>query len=73
MISHDGNAELGVEILRLEENEWIGSLKTWDIEIVGQQITARGEKGNVALQLRLDPPGRIVVRRLDMRLGDSHI
>jgi hypothetical protein len=63
----------GVEVLRLEENEWIGSLTTWDMEIVGQQITARREKGNVALQLRLAPPGRVVVERLDMRFGNSHV
>jgi hypothetical protein len=63
----------GAEVLRLEENEWIGSLHTWDIEIVGQQITARREEGSVTLQLRLDPPGRVVVERLDMRILDSHV
>jgi len=63
----------GTEILHLEENEWIGSLKSWDIEIVGQRITARRKKGIVTLQLRLDPPGRIVVECLDMRICNSHV
>jgi hypothetical protein len=66
-------ADDGLEILRLEENEWVGSLNTWDIEIVGHQITARRHKGTVTLQLRLEPPGRIVVERLDMRVSDSHV
>lgn len=63
----------GTEVLRLEENEWVGSLNTWDIEIVGRRITARREQGSITLQLRLDPPGRIVVERLDMRIRDSHV
>jgi hypothetical protein len=63
----------GDEVLRLEENEWVGSLNNWDIEIVGRQITVRRKKGSVTLRLRLDPPGRVVVERLDMRIFDSHI
>lgn len=63
----------GEETLRLEENAWIGSLAAWDIEVEGQRITVRRKRGSIALRLRLDPPGRIVVERLDMRYGDAHV
>lgn len=64
----DGNA-----ILELDENEWVGSLEAWDIDVEGPRITVRKRAGVVALQLRLEPPGRIVVERLDMRIGSHHI
>jgi len=65
--------ERGNEVAKLIENEWVGSLDNWDIEVTGQQITVRRRQGEIALQLRLDPPGRVVVERLDMRVADSHI
>lgn len=64
----DGNC-----VLELEENEWVGSLDAWDIEVVGPRISVRKRLGVIALQLRLDPPGRVVVERLDMRIGAHHI
>lgn len=60
-------------MLGLEENEWVGGFEAWDIEIVSQRITVRRNKGRIVLRLRLDPPGRVVVERLDMRIRDSHI
>jgi len=63
----------GKEILRLEENAWSGSLANWDIEITGQRIAVRRHAKRLALQLRLDPPGRIVVEHLDMRFADAHL
>lgn len=63
----------GFPVLNLEENEWIGSRKAWDIEVVGQRITVRQKHKRTVLQLRLDPPGRIVVEKLDMRIHDSHV
>lgn len=63
----------GSAILELQENEFVGSLEAWDIEIEGQRIAVRKRLGVVALQLRLEPPGRIVIERLDMRIGDHHI
>lgn len=63
----------GNAILELDENEWIGSLAVWDISVEGRRITVRTKKGRIALQLRLEPPGRIVVERLDMRIGAHHI
>ena len=63
----------GDAVLELDENAWVGSLDAWDIEVEGQRITVRQRAGVIALQLRLDPPGRIVVQRLDMRIGEHHV
>ena len=65
--------DAGQEVLRLEDNEWVGSLESWDIEAVGPRLTVRRARGHICLQLRLDPPGRIVVEHLDMRIGDGHV
>ena len=46
--------ELRCTLLHLVENEWIGSLHNWDIEIVGQRLTVRRERRDISLQLRLD-------------------
>jgi hypothetical protein len=59
--------------LQLIENEWVGSLENWDIEIVGQRITVRPRNGEISLRLRLDPPGRIIIERLDMRFRGCHV
>jgi hypothetical protein len=63
----------GAVALQLIENEWIGSLDAWDIDVVGPRITVRREKGDVVLKLRLDPPGCLVIEHLDMRFRSCHI
>jgi len=73
MISAVFTDETGRELLHLDENEWVGSLDNWDIEVVGQRLTVRREGGEISLQLRLDPPGRIVIELLDMRIADGHV
>jgi len=73
MISAVFTDESGCEVLRLVENAWVGSLDNWDIEVVGQRLMVRRKRGEVSLQLRLDPAGRIVVERLDMRIADGHV
>ena len=63
----------GKETLRLQQNEWIGSLENWDIEITGRRIRIRRHGKHLCLVLRLDPPGKIVIEHLDMRFGDAHL
>lgn len=65
--------DLGMPLLYLEENAWIGSLDNWDLVVTGPRLTIRRQEREIALQLRLDPPGRVVIERLDMRIGDAHI
>lgn len=65
--------EAGIPVLELIENGWEGSTANWDIEIIGPRITVRSQSGTIPLRLRLDPPGIIVIERLDMRIGDGHL
>jgi hypothetical protein len=65
--------DAGQPLLELDRNEWIGNPESWDIDVVGPRITVRKKKGHIALALRLDPPGRIVAERLDMRFGAHHV
>ncbi len=65
--------DLGVPTLGLNKNVWEGSTESWDIQVVGQRITVKTAAGRVALRLRLDPPGVLIVEQLDMRLADSHL
>ncbi|MDP2417590.1 MAG: hypothetical protein U1D25_06260 [Hydrogenophaga sp.] len=72
-ISADFTNSDGDVILQLVNNEWLGNLESWDIEVIGQKITVRSGSGVIALQIRLDPPGRVVIERLDMRIHDGHV
>lgn len=65
--------ESGTQVLELIENAWKGSTENWDIDVVGSRITVRRAKGVVALRLKLEPPGVIVIEDLDMRIGEFHL
>ena len=67
-LDNDGN-----KTLRIQDNVWQGAMEAWDTEVVGPRIKVRKKKGMFAVVLRLEPPGRIVVERLDMRIGNAHI
>lgn len=63
----------GQHTLRIEDNVWTGAIDAWDTEVVGPRISVRKRQGSFALKLRLEPPGRIVIERLDMRFKDAHV
>lgn len=63
----------GEETLKILGNVWHGALKAWDTEVVGSRIKVRKRKGVFSLVLRLEPPGRIVIEKLDMRVADAHM
>jgi hypothetical protein len=63
----------GEPTLGLRNNVWEGSTENWDIQVVGKRIAVRSRAGRVALRLRLDPPGIVVVEQLDMRVRDCHL
>lgn len=65
--------DCGNEILRLEENTWIGSLSSWDIEIRGPSLTVRKPDSTVTLQAEIEAPGKLRILRMDMRIADCHI
>lgn len=65
------NAQLtdrdGVEILKIEDNEWITSTSNWDVEIVGPRITIRKNLGDITLIIRTEAPHSLIIERLEMR------
>ena len=54
------------ELFRIYQNEWIGSLNNWDIEISGRNLTIRRKPGDIALQLIVAPPNEIFISRINM-------
>ncbi len=65
--------DAGRRSLSLESNEWVGATDGWDIQVEGNRLTVRTAPRTPVLILRLEPPTRIVVERLDMRVGDGHV
>jgi hypothetical protein len=65
--------EDGLETLRIIDNVWHGALTAWDTEVVGPRVMVRRRAGAFSLVLRLEPPGKIVIEKLDMRIADAHI
>jgi hypothetical protein len=63
----------GNDTLKIVDNVWTGAVGAWDTEVVGPRIKVRKKRGIFSLILRLEPPGRIVVEKLDMRVLDAHI
>ena len=56
----------GKHILSIEENEICPSSANWDVEYIKNVVTIRRGLGDIALVLKLEPPSRIVIERLDM-------
>ena len=63
----------GNELLRIDRNIWSGSSTAWDVEVQGPTITIRPSPRVVGLRLRVDPPDKISVEKLDMRVGQCHL
>jgi hypothetical protein len=62
----DSNGELTLKIV---ENEWVVGSSNWDVEVSGGAIIIREAKGKIHLKLRVEPPEKLVVDRLDMSIG----
>lgn len=55
--------------LIIEDNEWKAFSTAWDVEVKGPTITIREGRGIIHLIIRVDPPKRLIVERLEMSLG----
>ena len=62
-IFYDSN---GIESLKIINNEWFTTSNNWDVEIVGPTLTIREKKGQIALQIRANPPDTITISRIKM-------
>jgi len=59
----------GAVTLTIIENEWIASADNWDVEVSGGAIVVREAHRKIHLRLKVDPPNKLIVDRLDMNLG----
>lgn len=53
--------------LTIKDNVWSVDAGNWDVECVGPRITIRSAHRNISLVLRIEPPTRLVVERLEMQ------
>ncbi|APC13980.1 MULTISPECIES: SEC-C metal-binding domain-containing protein [Providencia] len=63
----------GHEILKIIDNEWITTTSNWDVEVVGQKITIRKQRGDITLILRTEAPHSLIVEKLEMTHRGSKI
>ena len=56
--------------MQIVENEWIASSNNWDVEVSGGAITIREAYRKIHLKLKVEPPQKLVVERLDMSLNN---
>ncbi len=62
-IFHDAS---GKEIAIIHENEWKGNVESWDIKSEGNKIIIRERIRQISLILRIEPPNKLVIERLNM-------
>ena len=60
----------GIKTLTIIDNEWFSESNNWDAEVIGQTITIREKKREIALQLTTKPPNKIIVDKINMRIDN---
>lgn len=56
----------GRAILDIVNNEWRARSSNWDVEVVSNVIKIRSARGIIPLILRVEPPNRVVIEKLDL-------
>jgi len=70
-IFHDAR---GVELFRINENEWIGPVDVFDIEQKGPNLSIRGDRGQVLFAASKNAnTGTVAIEVLDMVVAPFHI
>jgi hypothetical protein len=67
---HDSDGEM---LFKIHGNEWIGPADRYDFKTEGKSLKVWGKRGNIILDMELEPPGKINIKTLDMRVGNAHI
>lgn len=57
----------GATTLKIVDNEWSAGDENWDVEVVGPRITIRRGPGDIALQIRVLPPHKLTIERIDLQ------
>ena len=61
---------LGQKTLEIEHNVWVGPKTGWDFYLSGRRIFIKDDEHLNSLVLRVEPPGNLIVEKMDMRIGD---
>ncbi|MFP5500736.1 MAG: HNH endonuclease [Gammaproteobacteria bacterium] len=56
----------GAITLKIVDNEWYAGDENWDVEVSGPKITIRRGLGDIALQIRVQPPHALIVEKIEM-------
>jgi len=56
----------GVEILRIDNNIWSGSIESWDLSVTANRVTIRSAPRKIELVMSVSPPNLIEINRLNM-------
>ncbi|MBL8640119.1 MAG: hypothetical protein JNK24_07195 [Alphaproteobacteria bacterium] len=64
----------GSELFRIENNEWIGNTRQWDVDLSSTNLTIRRSKGNIMFSASKDPVSQsISIMHLNMWAPPFHI
>lgn len=69
----DFTDENGRPLFRIIGNQWLAFDDAWDVNQVGSTFSVYSSEDLKVLQLEANPPGRIVVEHVDMRIGPIHL
>lgn len=58
----------GATTLKIVDNEWSAGDENWDVEVVGPKITIRRGPGDIALQIKVMPPHKLAIEKIDMQI-----
>ncbi len=58
--------QYGRPTIKIVKNEFQTEVSNWDVEITGPRIAIRNAPGKFDLLIRMEPPHRMVIERLDM-------
>jgi len=67
---YDSKGDLSLKIIG---NEWVGPPDKFDFRVEGKSLKIWEKSRDISLHLELQPPGRIVVQHLDMRIGNDFV
>jgi hypothetical protein len=67
---YDSDGDL---LFKIKGNEWIGPAHKYDFKTEGRLLKVWGKRRKVILEMELEPPGKISIKALDMRIGNAHI
>lgn len=56
----------GRRTIKIVNNEFQAEVSNWDVEIAGPRVAVRSAPGKFDLVIRMEPPHRLVIERLDM-------